>query len=579
MKWIKAGNREALKEKGVTMLEGKDRQIALFFDRGNFYAVDNRCPHMGFPLNQGSVQNGILTCHWHHARFALDGGCAFDLFADDVPTFPVKEEEGTIFVGDEPDLKPDREYYLQRLQRGMDQNLTLLQAKSIIGLREQGESLQSILETLGNYGAANHETWRDGMTLLGLLANLDEALEERTLLYGLTLASSRIANNCDGQPRRRERGALAGSNEDSNTLTTWVDRFVQMRHRDGLERTLLTALEKSMDPAKFQSLFGGAILTRVYMDTGHLFDFLNKVFELAEYLPASERLLQEWTPLLVREAVEGRGEEDKGAWRNPVDLITLIRDFEDRLLDEGGKEDWETEAREVFEETILKGRPEEILERLTAHLRSGIDPVILAQSLAFCAGWRLSRFAPANDLGDWFSPAHAFTYSNALVAALERAPTRRIFPGLLHGAMAIYQDRFLNVPEAYFPHKSSVDREEGESDSENSTHEILELLDRRPQLNKLVRSVTGYIRKGEDFYSLVNALAWATLREDLDFHHLQVLEAAFRFGQRDPDNERMAVVFAGVARYLGSHCPTARSRRQPTDSALRLHRGTARQGS
>jgi nitrite reductase/ring-hydroxylating ferredoxin subunit len=43
---------------------------------------------MGFPLDRGSVEDGTLTCHWHHARFDLASGCTFDLWADDVPTCP-----------------------------------------------------------------------------------------------------------------------------------------------------------------------------------------------------------------------------------------------------------------------------------------------------------------------------------------------------------------------------------------------------------------------------------------------------------------------------------------------------------
>jgi hypothetical protein len=43
---------------------------------------------MGFPLERGSVEDGILTCHWHHARFDLESGCTFDLWADDVPICP-----------------------------------------------------------------------------------------------------------------------------------------------------------------------------------------------------------------------------------------------------------------------------------------------------------------------------------------------------------------------------------------------------------------------------------------------------------------------------------------------------------
>ena len=31
--------------------------------------IEDRCPHLGFPLHQGTVESGLVTCHWHHARF------------------------------------------------------------------------------------------------------------------------------------------------------------------------------------------------------------------------------------------------------------------------------------------------------------------------------------------------------------------------------------------------------------------------------------------------------------------------------------------------------------------------------
>jgi len=72
----------------VTVVSGGRHGIAVFApeDSGSIHAVDNRCPHMGFPLHKGSVCNGILTCHWHHARFDLASGGTFDPFADDVQT-------------------------------------------------------------------------------------------------------------------------------------------------------------------------------------------------------------------------------------------------------------------------------------------------------------------------------------------------------------------------------------------------------------------------------------------------------------------------------------------------------------
>ena len=49
----------------------RDARSRLFSSPGRVFAVDNRCPHMGFPLDRGTVKDCILTCHWHHARFDL----------------------------------------------------------------------------------------------------------------------------------------------------------------------------------------------------------------------------------------------------------------------------------------------------------------------------------------------------------------------------------------------------------------------------------------------------------------------------------------------------------------------------
>src|SRR5260370_74048 len=93
-----AGSLEELKAKGRLVVHGSHRPILVIYDRGRVFALDNRCPHMGFPLERGSVEDGILTCHWHHARFDLESGCTFDLWADDVPICPVEVRDGDVWV-------------------------------------------------------------------------------------------------------------------------------------------------------------------------------------------------------------------------------------------------------------------------------------------------------------------------------------------------------------------------------------------------------------------------------------------------------------------------------------------------
>lgn len=40
----------------------------------NFYAADNRCPHMAGRLSEGKLEKSIVTCPRHHSQFDLADG-------------------------------------------------------------------------------------------------------------------------------------------------------------------------------------------------------------------------------------------------------------------------------------------------------------------------------------------------------------------------------------------------------------------------------------------------------------------------------------------------------------------------
>ena len=96
--FVLVGSLEALKEKDRLVVQCGHRPILVLYDRGRIFALDNRCPHMGFALKRGTVEDGILICQWHHARFDLESGCTFDLWADDVPNCAVEVRDGDVWV-------------------------------------------------------------------------------------------------------------------------------------------------------------------------------------------------------------------------------------------------------------------------------------------------------------------------------------------------------------------------------------------------------------------------------------------------------------------------------------------------
>src|ERR671924_1852779 len=123
---------------GCLSVQIQNHTIALFHYDSKVYALDNRCPHMGFPLNRGTVKDGILTCHWHHARFDLNSGGTFVQWAGDVRSFPVDIRYGNEVWIDVSSSSLDPIHYHQLLlQNGLKQNISLMIAKVIIAILEQ----------------------------------------------------------------------------------------------------------------------------------------------------------------------------------------------------------------------------------------------------------------------------------------------------------------------------------------------------------------------------------------------------------------------------------------------------------
>ena len=124
-RYVRVGQLVDLQSAECVVVHVKEHMLALFSRGEHIYAVDNRCPHLGFPLNRGTVKEGILTCHWHHARFDLASGGTFDQWADDVPVFPVQIRNGEVWV----DLSPRGDagaHHRQRLRDGLERNIPLV---------------------------------------------------------------------------------------------------------------------------------------------------------------------------------------------------------------------------------------------------------------------------------------------------------------------------------------------------------------------------------------------------------------------------------------------------------------------
>ena len=75
---VRAGTFDDLRRDGRLLTKVGSLPVLVVWHGDRPYAIEDRCPHLGFPLHQGTVEAGLLTCHWHHARFDLVSGCTLD---------------------------------------------------------------------------------------------------------------------------------------------------------------------------------------------------------------------------------------------------------------------------------------------------------------------------------------------------------------------------------------------------------------------------------------------------------------------------------------------------------------------
>jgi nitrite reductase (NADH) small subunit/3-phenylpropionate/trans-cinnamate dioxygenase ferredoxin subunit len=83
-----------------------ERRIAVFNDGGNFFAIDDTCPHMGASLSEGHLDHHVVSCPLHAWRFDIRDGTWCDNRRVHIDSFPVRIEGEKILVGVPADSQP-----------------------------------------------------------------------------------------------------------------------------------------------------------------------------------------------------------------------------------------------------------------------------------------------------------------------------------------------------------------------------------------------------------------------------------------------------------------------------------------
>ena len=605
-----ANTREIEAAGGRLSVTVKKYTVAIFIYDSKVYAVDNRCPHMGFPLNQGTVKDGILTCHWHHARFDLMNGGTFDQWAGDVTSFPVEiRNKNEVWIDISAAVVDNTDSHHQNqtlLLNGLKRNIPLLIAKTIIPslgtLRNRTDTNEKEIDGMLNifsigldFGSHYKQSgWGQGLTIHTCMMNIVPYLSIEDMPYALYHGLSAVAQDCASMPPRFKISPLPEPWPDLSTLKFWFRQFIESRDAQAAERCIVTAVRLGVDNRDIADMLFAAATDHRYLDVGHVLDFTNKALEALDSAGWDNNNNKDLVESVLSSLVSGYANaermEESNSWRYPIDLIDILEKAFKKLpavLENGRREQSEKKKwnqRNQLLTVLLGDDPQLIVNSLLEALGQGAREEELAGIVAYTAALRIAQFHTRNEFSDWDTSLHTFTYANAVHQGLRRIATHELLRGMFDGAIRVYLNRFLNIPPVPLPEPKKMENISNDSifrEPEIFLKELLSLLDKQQQVNQAGQLIVDYLYNNGKPDRLLAAIGKALLREDRNFHSIQMIEAAFRqysfLSANDYETNSNSTtgvhILVAAARYLAAHSPTMRSQGHTYQTANQLYHG------
>ena len=107
MRYVKVARADEVAQGGKLKVTAEDKTLLITNVDGAYYAIDNKCTHMGGSLYDGELKGDTITCPRHKTVFNVktgevvtNGRIAFVRFnVADTKAYPVKTKDGDLLVG------------------------------------------------------------------------------------------------------------------------------------------------------------------------------------------------------------------------------------------------------------------------------------------------------------------------------------------------------------------------------------------------------------------------------------------------------------------------------------------------
>ena len=385
------------------MVRHRGKQIALFATSDGFYACNNRCPHQGYPLLDGTIDEScVLTCNWHNWKFDLtDGRNIYG--GDQLRTYPIEVRDRVLYL-DVAELPMETRYRsaLANLHSAMRDNSYDRIARELGRIQHMGGRFDdAICQSIAWSHSQLEYGWTHAYAGVADWVQLAESYrtEPEIQLICHLEAMGHIADDVYLRPE-------IPYSEDAETYAS--DDFLDAVENQVESRAIALlngALQNDLHFHDLEYDLTRAAL-RHYNNFGHTLIYLSKIEGLVE------RLGQEVEGPLLRSYVRGL------IYTTREDLIPEFRRYSQAM---SGWQNGSTRARTLsiddFRSKGINGALDATVDA-SAHSTDRLFDVLLAVNASHMLNFDLA-FQDHTDLQisdnvGWLSFTHSITFANAV---------------------------------------------------------------------------------------------------------------------------------------------------------------------
>lgn len=441
--WVKVENSSILQEKGRMVFRQGGKQILLIQTDERIFAVNNRCPHEGYPLSEGSLSEDrssggcSLTCHWHNWKFDLISGDTV-VGGDRLRQYPVRQGPDGVWVDlqDAPAAQL-RQQALDNIQASFDRYEYDRMARELSRFRNAGGTYRdAVLDTMvRNYDRLEYgmgHAFAAAADWLAYATELEAQGREDEALAAVLEIIAHVAWDCRRHPHYPYAPGRAPYDPEG------LQEAIEAEKEDTAIAMVRDALAQGLAFSDLEPVLARAAFDH-YKGFGHAAIYVYKASQLAEILgnEAHEALVLSLVRYLI--------------YANREDLIPEFRVYGHSLTL------WEGKEKEPVTSEDFRGLS--TARALARILQSSARPEELYAALQEALAWNLLHFALRHDQATdnkvadnvgWLDFTHGITFANAVRVLCGRTPD--LWPRAL-----LQMGCFVGRNQAYIDHDLAVE--------------------------------------------------------------------------------------------------------------------------